>query len=109
MANNIDSLTNQYLQVSGRPTQTNGPDKSAEQATDAKARSVASQNSDTVQVTDDARLMQAVEERLGQVSEVDSKRVDEIRSRIESGDYSVSAERTADKMPAMDRSLPVDK
>ncbi len=108
MANNIDSLTNQYLQVSGRPTQTNGPDKSQEQATTAKAKNAA-QNADTIQVTDDARLMQAVEERLGQVSEVDSKRVDEIRSRIESGDYSVSAERTADKMLAMDRSLPVDK
>ncbi len=109
MANNIDSLTNQYLQISGRPTQTNGPDKPADQASDAKSKSVAAQNSDTVKVTDDARLMQAVEERLGQVSEVDSKRVDEIRSRIESGDYSVSAERTADKMLAMDRSLPVDK
>ncbi len=108
MANNIDSLTNQYLQVAARPTQTNGPDKPAEQATTAKAKNAA-QNADTIQVTDDARLMQAVEERLGQVSEVDSKRVDEIRSRIESGDYSVSAERTADKMLAMDRSLPVDK
>lgn len=104
MANKIDSLTNQYLQISGRSAQTKGPDRSAEQSADAKTAST--QTTDTVRVTDDARLLQAVEDRLGQVSEVDSKRVEDIRSRIESGNYSVSAERVADKMIAMDRSLP---
>ncbi len=108
MTNNIDSLTNQYLQISGRTAKTSGPETPAGQPGDAKAKAAA-QNTDTVQVTSDARLMQAVEERLGQVNEVDSKRVEEIRDRIESGNYSVSAERTADKMLAMDRSLPVDK
>lgn len=106
MTNNIDSLTNQYLQISGRPSQAGGTDKSADAAvTDSQAKT-ASKNADTVELTEDARLMQAVEERLTQVNEVDSSRVEAIRNQIESGEYTVSAERTADKMMAFDRSLP---
>ncbi len=110
MANNIDSMTNQYMQISGRPTQTQGPDKSMEKPSQATgAPATQSQNVDTIELTDDVRLMQAVEAKLSTVAEVDTKRVDEVRNRIESGNYEVSAERTADKMLSMDQTMPGDK
>ncbi|MEM7082015.1 MAG: flagellar biosynthesis anti-sigma factor FlgM [Pseudomonadota bacterium] len=107
MANNIDSLTNQSMQISGKTTQTSGTSSASPANAKAEgASSSAGQTMDTVQLTDDARLLQAAEQKLNQVSEVDSKRVEAVRSQIESGDYSVSAERTASKMMAYDRSLP---
>ncbi len=98
------------MQISGRPTQTQGPDKPMEKANQAAgAPAAASQNVDTIELTNDVRLMQAVESKLNSVSEVDTKRVDEVRSQIQSGNYQVSAERTADKMLSMDQSMPGDK
>lgn len=110
MANNIDSMTNQYMQISGRSTQTRGPERSGDNPAQADtARAAGSgQNVDTIELTGDARLMQAVEQRISAVSEVDTARVEEVRGRIASGNYSVSAERTADKMLAMEQSMPGD-
>ncbi len=110
MTNNIDSMTNQYLQISGRPTQPQGPDKSMDKSSlAAGAPATQSQNVDTIELTDDVRLMQAVEAKLSTVAEVDTKRVDDVRSRIESGNYEISAERTADKMLSVDQAMPGDK
>ena len=107
MTNKIDNMTQQYLQISGRPAQASPSEKASEgAAVTHKPNSVAT--TDTVELTHDARLMQAMEERIGQLGEVDQSRVDAVRSRIESGDYQVSSERIADKMIAMDRSLPGD-
>lgn len=108
MANNIDSMTNQYMQISGRSTQTRGPDRTAEQSGQSAAAnsSAAGQSVDTIQLTSDARLMQAVEQRLGAVPEVDATRVEDVRSRLEAGDYTISAERTANKMLSMEQGMP---
>ena len=104
-------MTNQYMQISGRTTQTQGPERTSDQPNKAVSDkpATASQSVDTIELTDDARLMQAVEQKLSTVSEVDSKRVEEVRARLESGNYSVSAERTADKMLSMDQSMPGEK
>lgn len=108
MTNKIDNMTQQYLQISGRPAQATTPDKTSESpAVTQKQKSVAT--TDTVELTHDARLMRALEERLGQLGEVDQSRVEAVRNRIESGDYQVSSERLADKMIAIDRSLPDEK
>ncbi|MFK8029893.1 MAG: flagellar biosynthesis anti-sigma factor FlgM [Gammaproteobacteria bacterium] len=111
MANNIDSMTNQYMQISGRTTQTQGPERTGDNPNKevGGAKSTASQSVDTIQLTGEARLMQAVEQKLGSIPEVDSKRVEDVRSRIETGNYTVSAERTADKMLSMEQSMPGEK
>lgn len=108
MPNKIDSMTNTYLQITGQPAaKTNAPDANAAQA--RKSGAEASARTDTVEVTESARRLQALESRLGEVSEVDQRRVDEVRSRIEAGEYEVRSERVAAKMIAMDRALPDDK
>ncbi len=106
MANNIDSMTNQHLQLSGNTTQTSKTARSADGSTSATANSTASQKVDTVELTGDARLMQAVEKQLSTLSQVDSQRVDDVRARLDSGTYEMSLERTADKMISMDQTMP---
>ena len=107
MSNKIDSMTNQYLQITGRPAKANAPQGSTPAAT--KTASDTAKSGDTVEVTESARSLQALEARLSEVSEVDQKRVDEVRSRIEDGNYEISSERVAQKMVAMDRSIPDEK
>jgi len=108
MSTKIDSMTNTYLQITGLPaSKTNAPDANGAQA--RKSGGEPSARGDTVEVTDSARSLQALESRMGEVSEVDQRRVDEVRSRIEAGDYEVNPERVAAKMIAMDRALPDDK
>ena len=107
MSNKIDSMTNQYLQITGRPAKTSAPDGAPSQATGR--RNETATRRDSVEVTDSARTLQALESRLAGLSEVDQSRVDQVRSRIESGDYVVSSQRTADKMIALDRLLPDEK
>ncbi len=107
MSNKIDSMTNQYLQITGR----SGSASKAPEAGTPKARQAepdAARPTDTVELTASARSLQALESRLAGLSEVDQQRVDEVRARIESGRYSVDAQRVADKMIALDRSLPDD-
>ena len=108
MSNKIDSMTNQYLQITGRPAaQTPSTDANSTRA--AKPESGQAARGDTVELTDSARQLQALESKLAGVSEVDQSRVDQVRSRIEAGEYQVSSERVADKMIALDRALPSDE
>ena len=108
MANKIDSMTNQHLQITGRPAaRTQAPDGNGPQASKADAAPTA--RGDTVELTESARKLQALEATLSRVGEVDQSRVDAVRSRIEAGEYQVDAGRVADRMIALDRDLPEGK
>lgn len=108
MSYKIDSMTQQFLKIAGRSSETN-PQGTVPQNAASPEKAKAAALNDTITFTESARLMQAVEARLAEVSEVDQLKVEDVRNRIESGSYQVSYERLADKMIAMDNSLPVKK
>lgn len=109
MANKIDAnMTQQYLNITGSSGRTASTDQAQARPSERPGvdTSAETRATDTVELTQSAREMQALETALGSVSEVDQARVDEVRARLESGSYEVSASRTADKMIALDRALP---
>lgn len=61
--------------------------------------------SDTVQLTSSAQLLERLEKSLRSLPAVDSQRVAEIRSAIESGDYEINSRAVADAMLRFERSL----
>lgn len=104
MANKIDSTTPQYLPVNGH-------------ASTAKARSDAEPaaaprgdaqtgGADTIQLTDSARQLVALEKAVAASSGFDTSRVDALRSQIEDGSYSVTPQQVADTMLRLDQALP---
>ncbi len=111
MTKPIDNTnTAQYQQISSRKAET-GPmaDPTSQDGPPAGKIKNANLSTDTIQLTQGAMLMQAVEEQLAKVGEVDGARVDAIRGMIESGNYEVSAERVASKLMLMDNYLPHEK
>ena len=61
--------------------------------------------SDTVQLTSGAQLLERLEKSLDALPAVDSRRVEEIKLAIESGNYDIDAEAIADAMIRFERSL----
>ncbi len=61
--------------------------------------------SDTVKLTSSAQLLERLEKSLQTLPAVDSQRVAEIRSAIESGDYEINSQAIADAMMRFERSL----
>lgn len=57
---------------------------------------------DRVTLTDTASRLKDIEQQLNKTSSVDSARVAEVQSAINSGDYNVDADRIADKMLAFE-------
>lgn len=58
--------------------------------------------SDRVTITNTASRLKDIEQQLNNISSVDSARVAEVQSAITNGDYSVDADRIADKMLAFE-------
>jgi negative regulator of flagellin synthesis FlgM len=75
------------------------PDSSAE----ATGRTRAAD--DSVDFTNTAVRLKAIETRLADVPDVDQARVAALRERIESGNYRPDAERIAQKLMSMEREL----
>ena len=61
--------------------------------------------SDTVNLTSSAKLLERLDKTLAGLPAVDSARVAEVRSAIESGDYEIDAAAIADAMLRLDRSF----
>lgn len=72
---------------------------------EGSGRSEASDASSPVRLTDTAANLKQVEARLADVPDVDRKRVESLRQRIESGAYEVNAGRLADRIIAFERDL----
>jgi negative regulator of flagellin synthesis FlgM len=78
-----------------------GNDKSQVDAGGAAATNT----SDTVELTSSAKLLERLDKTLAELSAVDATRIDAVRSAIESGDYSIDAEKIADAMIRFDQEL----
>ena len=72
---------------------------------EAGSRSDAAENSSQVRLTDTAASLKQIEARLADTPDVDRKRVETLRQRIESGAYEVNAGRLADRLLAFERDL----
>ena len=70
-----------------------------------KSKSVGNTVADAVTLTDTAKMLKALEEKLAAVPEVDTERVDQLREAINSGQYKVDAESTAEKLLDLEMSL----
>ena len=64
-----------------------------------------SASADTVNLTSSAKLLERLDKTLAALPAVDSARVAEVRSAIESGDYDIDASAIADAMLRLDRSF----
>lgn len=62
-------------------------------------------NADTVKLTSNAKLLEQLDKTLAELPDVNSARVDEIKTAIETGDYQIDADAIADAMIRMDRWL----
>ena len=78
---------------------------SRDQAAPDKAPRDAASAGDTVNLTNDAKLLARLDETLASLPAVDSGRVAEIKAAIENGDYQIDAEAIADAMIRLERSL----
>lgn len=72
---------------------------------EAGSRSDAADTSSPVRLTDTAASLKQIEARLADTPDVDRKRVETLRQRIESGAYEVNAGRLADRLLAFERDL----
>lgn len=69
-----------------------------QQPADTASESASQSARDTVALTDGARLLQRVESELANASEIDSKRVSELKESIATGSYKVDDRAIADKV-----------
>ena len=72
--------------------------KSQNEAKQSNEASNPSSDGDRVTLTNTASRLKNIENELSSASSVDSARVAEVQSAISNGDYSVDADRIADKM-----------
>ncbi|MCK7548311.1 flagellar biosynthesis anti-sigma factor FlgM [Marinobacter koreensis] len=76
------------------------------QTTPAQARPQAEQaRGENVSLSNQAKNLKQLEEKLGDYPEVDDDRVAQIRSALENGTYKIDAEKLAQKMLEMDQSI----
>lgn len=72
---------------------------------EAGSRSDGAETSGQVRLTDTAASLKQIETRLADLPDVDRKRVETLRQRIESGAYEINAGRLADRLLAFERDL----
>jgi negative regulator of flagellin synthesis FlgM len=72
---------------------------------EAGGRTEGVETSSQVRLTDAAASLKQIETRLADLPDVDRKRVETLRERIESGAYEVNAGRLADRLLAFERDL----
>lgn len=101
-------MTNKVGGFDSRPIQV-GTDRnikrSSSAASSATAGASASAGGSSVQITDSARQLAALEAAIKDLPAVDEAKVAELRNAIESGSYEVDGARIADKLLQMDSEL----
>ena len=70
-----------------------------------KTKSVGNTRTDAVTLTDTAKLLKSLEQKLAAVPEVDTERVEQLREAINSGQYKIDTESTAEKLLDFETSL----
>ena len=72
--------------------------KSQNEAKQSNQGSSSSSDGDRVTLTNTASRLKNIENELSSASSIDSARVEQVQSAISNGDYTVDADRIADKM-----------
>ncbi len=73
------------------------------EAAESEKRAEAAQ--DEVRLTNTATNLKRIEAKLADIPEIDSSKVSEIRSRLDSGSYEIDARQVAEKMLRLDQSF----
>ena len=97
MANKIDGVGQRPVQV--------GHDASRKAQRPETDKPQQENPVDTVQLTDSAKQLRQLEEILANQPVTDTKRVEEIKQAIASGEYEVNAEQIAEKLLQLDKEL----
>lgn len=97
MSTKINGFENRPVQVGG--------DRPLDRGAAARQPGTPTGNASQVQITDSALRLAALERALADVPEIDMKRVDELRSAIESGRYAVNARQVAAKLLELEQAL----
>jgi len=104
MNNSIDPrLNNGVYRLAEQPkpeqgTPGNGASRSQDPSTTSRV--------DTLDLTDKARSLKALEAQIKQSPEVDNKRVAELKQALKDGKYEINPARIADKLLSLDALLP---
>jgi len=94
MANDITGINANRLTQSGSRNAQRINDK----ADDAGSNDRSSSGADKVSLTSTAARLKELEQRLSDQAPVDTRRVNDMKNAIASGEYQVDADRVADKM-----------
>ena len=86
-----------------RPTADKAGNKPA--AADQAASQSVQARGESVNLSSQARNLKQLEQKLGDFPEMDDDRIAEIRSALENGTYKVDAQKLAQKMLDMDKSI----
>ncbi|MGB5738942.1 MAG: flagellar biosynthesis anti-sigma factor FlgM [Woeseia sp.] len=70
---------------------------------DKQPAGAAEAKSDTVELTSAAKLLEKLEKSLANLPEIDTGRVDAVKTAIANGDYTIDAEKIADALIRIDR------
>ena len=104
MNNSIDTgLDKGVLRLSEQSK--TAPDKANADITKGKD-APASRPVDQLELTDKARSLKAIEERIRTAPDVDNQRSAELKHALKDGTYEINPERIADKLLALDDLLP---
>ena len=101
MTSEINGLPPLHRQIAGT-----GNEPADNPAAEKKSSESASGH-DQLSLTDTARQLQALQDQVKDMPTVDSQRVDAIKAAIADGSYQVDANRIAEKMISMERSLDI--
>lgn len=98
MANDINGISGSHVNPSLEQAQSQAtrrePERTQSQANPAQPAN----QTDSVQLTETAAILQRAQSRLSTVPVVDTQKVESVKSAIDSGQYSVDSARVADKM-----------
>ena len=93
-------MANKISGIDGRPVQVGGgaPVSRARESTDGRGKADTTGSPPTIDVSDTARTLAVLEEKLAGVPVVNEARVEAVRRALDEGRYHVDAQRVADKM-----------
>ncbi|MDN6320105.1 MAG: flagellar biosynthesis anti-sigma factor FlgM [Marinobacter sp.] len=85
-----------------KPANAQGAKQAAPEQAHAKTEGA---RGDNVNLSSQARNLKQLEQKLGDYPEMDDDRIEQIRSQLENGTYKIDAEKLAQKMLDMDKSI----
>lgn len=98
--NDITNINSNRSQLSSNQSSSVKSRNEAKQSNQSESSSPST--ADRVTLTNTASRLQNIEQQLNSASSIDSARVAEVQSAISSGDYTVDADKIADKMLAFE-------